>query len=51
MTEEIENIIKNIALKDVEIELLESELKGLPINKEEILIILKKLKQKYVTNK
>ena len=48
MTEEIENIIKNIALKDVEIEILESELKGLPINKEEILIILKKLKQKYV---
>ena len=41
---------QNITLKDVEIEILESELKGLPINKEEIIIILRKLNQKYVTN-
>jgi len=50
MNPDIENIIKNIALKEVEIEILESELKGLPINKEEIIIILRKLNKKYVTN-
>ena len=40
---EIENLIRKSMAKDIEIEILESELKGLPINKEEILLILNKL--------
>ena len=47
MNPEIESIIKNIALRDVHIAILQSEERGLIINKEEILIILDNLKKQY----
>jgi hypothetical protein len=43
MNKEIENLIRKSMAKDIEIAMLEAELRGLIINKEEMLIILKSL--------
>ena len=43
MNPEIEKQIRKIMVADIKIAILESEIKGLPINKEEILLILEKL--------
>ena len=43
MNPEIEKSIREIVVLQIKISILDSELKGLPINKEEILLILEKI--------
>lgn len=43
MNPEIEKQIRKIMAADIKIKMLEAEIKGLPINKEEILLILEEI--------
>ena len=46
MNPELEKLLRKITIADIKIEIINAELKGLPINKEEIMLILEKVNNK-----